>query len=253
MQDLILTCGPVEYAQQAAVENLRHELDIATEIFIAQQRAIHYADMMDTENGEATKTMLISWLNDFTRSGKTRDGIITLYKAEMPAHFVGGKWRAQHLPEFVGFALRKLTSAGFVKDKNRALMFYESCKSESWFWQAASVMSIKLMEGLYHSNGLQSMSARFAIGEMLRYREMWDKFGKLVGRVGKVGGLDDFTRDELKNILQSGLSETMRHHTSMLEQTKEYVLFEKHVPAIKGMLRGTLQESVKLLSMKSGA
>lgn len=253
MQDLILTCGPVEYAQQAAVENLRHELDIATEIFIAQQRAIHYADMMDTGSGEATKTMLVSWLNDFTRAGKTRDGIITLYKAEMPGHFIGGKWRAQHLSEFVGFALGKLTSAVFVKDKKRALMFYESCQSEQWFWQAAAVMSIKLMEDLFYSNGLQSMSARFAISEMIRYREMFDKFGGLVGRVGKTGELDEWTRQELKDVLQSGLRDAMKQHTNMLAQTKEYVLFEKHVPAIKGMLRGTLQESIKLISMKSGA
>ena len=243
------TFNPVQYAERLAVEEIRNELDIAAEIFVVQNRGIHYADIMESKEGEASRTMLLSWLNDSVRRGVTaRDGIVTLYKASHPDHFENGKWRAQYLAAFIDYALRQLTEKTFMKDKRRAALFSESVKSEEWAWQAASVMSIKLFEDLYLQNGLRSLSARFAIGEMIRYREMWEKLGGLVGRVGKTGGLDDFTRQQLKSEFQSGLREAMKQHTSMLSQTKEYVLFEKHAPAIKGMLRTALQENTRLIA-----
>jgi hypothetical protein len=253
MQNTLSLISPIHYAERLAVEEIRRELDIAAEIFVVQNRAIHYGDIMENKTGEASKTMLLAWLDDCVRKGVTsRDGIITLYKAANPDHFENGKWRAQYLPLFIDFALRRLTDSGYVKDKKRTKLFTDSLMSEEWFWQAVSVMSVRLFEDLYAQNGLQSMSAKFAIGEMMRYREMFDKFGRLVGRVGKTGELDEWTRSEMKQTLQGGLKEAMKQHTQMLAQTKEYVFFEKHVPAIKGMLNMALRDGAKQICTRSG-
>lgn len=237
---------PNEYAHRLATKTIQHEMDIACEIFIARGRAIHYADLMDSKNENmATKTMLVSWLNDFTRNNEVkRKGIINLYKQAFPQHFENGKWQARNMVVFVDYAVKRLKDKQLIKDSKRVSQFIESIGDEKWFWQAISIICIKLVEDLFTQNALKSSSAKALIDQIMIYRKMIDDMGKIVGRVGKTKDLDSELKDRVYQMLQDGAKQSLICAVDALGNYEENAIFEKYQGMIQVSLGQVLEGNV---------
>ena len=236
--------NPEQYVKEENLRKTEKELDIATEIFIAQKQAIHYTDIMTISNEAlASKSKLISWLNDYCRKGKiVRPGIITLYKANNPNHFKEGKWEARNLALFVHYALSCLTDDRIVKNQQNVEIFLDSIQEEEWFVQAVGLMGTKLLENLYRADALKSKVAYSLLNCTISNRQILEKVGKVAGRIGKR------QENSWGNNLQKEFAEWFKQQaTIQLEiarEDKEYNIFLDHEKAIRESLFYVREEVV---------
>lgn len=226
--------------EQLAIEEAKlkvlTELDIAHEIYLAKNwNTIHYADLMDSiPEGTASKSMLISWLNNSTRNGNiVRPGVIAQYKVKRKDHFVNGIWRARNLCQFIEFVAKNLTDASFVGDKRKAAMFKDSFKNPDWFRKAVAVCGLKLMEDCYLNKALKSKVAMGCLGLTFSTRQHYEDMGKIIGRCAKNRELDYETKMEIKSSIESDLKNTLQKLLEISSYHQEHKTFEKWEPKIR--------------------
>jgi len=235
---------PQKYIREESIREIERKMDIAAEIFIARNQAIHYSDLMPVSNASlASKTKLISWLNDYQRQGKMiRPGLVRLYQIEKPHHFKDEKWETRNLALFVDFVLSKLTDSRFVKSKKSADLFLDSIQEEEWYWQAVSLMATKFLEHLYYTSSLKSKTAYALIDCTLKNRLMLEKMGKLFGRIAKNNEMDSGWTKSLKTQMKNFLKEQIKIQLEVVEQHEEYAVFKEYEQAIKDSLNQVRQE-----------
>lgn len=228
--------NPEQYIKEENLRRTERELDIATEIFIAQKQAIHYADIMTISNEAlASKSKLISWLNDSYRKEKlVRPGIITLYKANNPDHFKDGKWEARNLALFIHYALSCLTDSRIVKKQQNVEIFLDSIQEEEWFVQAVGLMGTKLLEDLFRADALKSKVAYSLLSCTITNRIMLEKIGKIVGRVGKNQMYD--LEPSLQNEIIRCFKKQIAVQLEIAKEEEEYKIYKEHERAIKKSL-----------------
>lgn len=167
------------------IEKAKKELNIANEIYLAKRcSSIHYADLMNGLPEElASKTMLISWLNDYTKNESTlRKGLLAEYQSQFPEHFVNGVWQSYYFPSLIEFISKRLVDIDTVKTKKKAQLFAESLKNDEWVEKASAVIGLKMMEKLFLQNRLVSKTARAILRLNFHAREFLEKNNKTLGR-----------------------------------------------------------------------
>jgi len=235
---------PQKYIREESLRKIEQKMDIAAEIFIARNQAIHYSDLMPVSSASlASKTKLISWLNDYQRRGKMiRPGLIRLYQIENSHHFKNGKWETRNLALFVDFVLSKLTDSRCEKRKKSADLFLDSIQEEEWYWQAVSLMATKFLEHLYYTSSLKSKTAYALIDCTLKNRLMLEKMGKLFGRIAKNNEMNSDWTKSLKTQIKNFLKEQIKIQLEVVEQHGEYTIFKEYEQAIKDSLNRVRQE-----------
>lgn len=237
--DEVYFLDPAQYVKEESLRRTELEMDIATEIFVAQKQAIHYRDIMSISSKNlASKNKLISWLNDNRRKERfVRAGIITLYKTNHPEHFQAGKWEARNLALFTRYALLCLVDKTVVKNQKNVDIFLDSIQEEAWFAQAVGLMGTKLLEDLYYSDALKSEVAYSLLNCTITNRIMLEKIGRIVGRVGKNSGKskEDWAPDFIKEVSQH-FKQQIITQLSIAQNHEEHAIFKKYEPAIKKSL-----------------
>jgi hypothetical protein len=161
------------------------ELNTANEIYLARRcSSIHYADLMNGLPEElASKSMLVSWLNDYTKNeNMLRKGLLAEYQAQFPEHFTNGVWQSFHFPLLIEFIFKRLVDSETVKSKKKALLFAESLQHDDWVEKASAVIGLKMMEKLFLQNRLVSKTARAILRLNFHAREFLEKNNKSLGR-----------------------------------------------------------------------
>ena len=213
-------------------EQLREELSVATQLHMARNFVhIHYSDIMSDSSEYASKTRLISWLNDYERGGLVkRLGIINKYKIDRPQHFTNGKWNAAYFVEFIAYMVNELES---IQDKKVRGDFMRSLKSRDWFDKAIAVAGMKLLLNLYGANALTSEVARATLSNTLTAQNVLEKVGKISGRVVKHGMYGN-ELEAMKMLMDDYFKESFRNSLKAMEHHEEYSIYRKHERLITG-------------------
>ena len=241
MQTSQLLIDPKMFATERMIERGMKEIQIATEIYLAQKcTRIHYADLMDdVPDGTASKNSLTSWLNDNVRKGELiRRGLISLYKKEMPSHFNNGVWNALYFSQFVKYTLEKLTDIDFVKNNKIIQLYKNSVHAPLCIDKASSVMGLKLLEELHSLNKLNSVVAKTLLDLNKNNRELLSKNGAIIGRVAKNNQLDSGLTREVKGLFEEFHKKQWQLEIKKHSQHEEYKLLEEYKPDIETALIG---------------
>jgi hypothetical protein len=224
------------FAIEEARIKILTEFDIAHEIYLAKNwNTIHYADLMDNvPEGTASKSTLISWLNNNTRNGNViRPGVISFYKKECKNHFKDGNWKASRLHEFIMFVAQKLTSPEFVGDKKRSSLFSDSFRNHDWFAKAVAVCGLKLMEDCYLNKALKSKVAMGYLELTFNARRHYEDMGKIVGRCSKNHDLSYEFQREIQSSIETYLKKSLQKQLEISDSHQEHKIFEKWEPKIR--------------------
>ncbi|QSQ10595.1 hypothetical protein H0A61_03005 [Koleobacter methoxysyntrophicus] len=239
-----MIANPDLYLYKETEKRIKDDLNTAFEIFIAEQYSrLRYSDLMpDGKPGLASKTRLVSWLND-NASGKTiRHGVITKYKNDYPSHFLDGIWEARYFGFFVGYMKQLLTSKKFIKSRKIADEFSRSFADEEWFWQAVAVAGAKLLEDLYERGGLRTDIAKAYIRQIKLSRELLDNLGRIAGRIAKNCG-ERYGRESIdavqgsletiKDVVESSFKEQLRSSFEIFSNRSEYRIYLRYKEEIR--------------------
>ncbi len=232
-------------AEIYAKKQIEHEMNIATEIYLARHLGvIHYADLMcDVPDGTASKSMLLAWLNDNTKHGDLRrPGLITLYQTEHIAHFPEGIWSARYFCEFAAYVATKLMDKNFVGAK-KAVLFKVSFRDPVWFAQAMGVCGAKLIEDCYRQGTLRSDFARSVLSVVLAYRSGIERIGAIIGRSTKNHKAPQELYVELKAIASLASKHALAETINIQQAHWEENVFQKWHTAIESSV-----ESIKQIS-----
>jgi hypothetical protein len=167
------------------IEKAKKELNIANEIYLAKRcSSIHYADLMNGLPEElASKTMLINWLNDYTKKGNTlRKGLLAAYQSQHPEHFINGVWQSYHFPLLIEFVAKSLVDIEVLNGKKKAELFAASLQHDEWVEKASAVIGLKMLEKLFSQGRLVSKTARAILRLNYHAREFLEKNNKSLGR-----------------------------------------------------------------------
>jgi hypothetical protein len=230
-------------------KRIAHELDIAIEVYLIKHcNAIHYADLMsDTPENLASKSRLISWLNDYKRDGKVRPGAITLYRLENRDHFTEGIWIARNFCLFVEYLVKKLTDSEYV-GKSNALLFKKSFSNPDWFHKAAAVCGLKLLEDNYQRGAIKSIVAKSHLDLLFYVRHVSKSLGAAIGRSTKNHNADEM-RVELNETLEHFFKRTYYSFLEINHAHEEYALLEKWLPKIESTM-GLMMEMEPELALE---
>jgi len=237
--------NPQRFISEEVLRKTGDEIDIAVEIFITQQQAVYYNQLMSEGDGTlASKTKLISWLNDYSKKGKiARPGIITLYRSENPDHFSAGKWEARNIALFARYMVEHLTDPGYVR-KSNARIFSDSVWDDNWFLQAVTLGATKLLESLVRTKGLKSVVAHSLLSCTVRERFLLEKMGLILGKAAKNEGLSPKLRKEAQNEIRKLLLVQIRYQQEAVKASNkgEYAIFTKYKGEIEQALFYTRNE-----------
>jgi hypothetical protein len=227
------------FAEIQARKEILNEIDIASEIFIARNCcSVYYADLMDfVPPGTASKSMLLSWLNDSKRKHNLiRPGVVTLYRYDRPDHFPGGIWSANRLCQYVEYLAKKLTDKGFVRTNKRACLFRDSLCNTNWFFKAVAVCGLKLLEDCYRQGALKSDVAQGYLSITFKERDRMEDTARVIGRCTKNHEVPVDLRRELREIAEESIKHALRTHLAISADHEEQKIFEKWEPSIRAAL-----------------
>lgn len=244
MSSNLVYLDPEKYIKEESIRQTALKLDICAEIFIAQNAAIHYSNIMPLSDAQfASKSSLLSWLRDYHRNKKVlRPGVVTLYKLGNPGHFIQGKWQARHFAKFIEFTLKNLTDSRYIKNQDKVNRFLDSINDAEWLWQACSLAGVVLLEDLYRANALKSNVARSLIQGIIESRYLLDSIGKIVGRVGKNNDRSLEWSRETRDVFQRYFRERMAASLEVAEQHTEYLIYKEYKDGIQESLFFLKQE-----------
>lgn len=226
-------------------KRIEHELDVAIEVYLIKHcNAIFYADLMsDVPKNYASKSKLVAWLNDYTRNGKTRPGVVTLYRLENRDHFDGGVWIARNFCLFMEYVVKKLTDPEYV-GKSNALVFKKSFSDPDWFHKAAAVCGLKLLENNYRRGAIKSTVAKSHLDLLFYVRTVAKSLGAAIGRSTKNHDVEEM-RGELGDTLEQFFKHTYNSFLEINQAHEEYSLLEKWLSKIESSV-GLVIERVAL-------
>lgn len=230
--------NPLAYIQRESELRIIHELDIATEIYLAKKCArIHYEDLMsELPEGTASKSMLIAWINDSTRQSEVlRQGVLESYMIERSEDFVNGKWQPLHFHQFIIFAATKLTDKNYV-GKTKAELFGVSFHDIDWLFKASSVMGLKLLEKLHSQKSLKSVVASTIMDLNRNSRELLEDNAKIFGRAFKNRSSENELTRDFKDSIEKYFKIQWDMTIKQYEQHEEYRYYDAHRKAIESSL-----------------
>lgn len=250
--------NPLDYVRRESELLIIKEVDIATEIFLAEKCArIHYEDLMsDVPEDTASKNILIAWLNDSTRNQEVlRQGVLDSYMSDRPEDFFDGKWQPLHFHQFIAYAAVKLTDKVYV-GKSRAEMFSRSFQNIEWLHKASSVMGLKLLERLHKQRSLKSVVATVIMDLNRNSRELLEDNAKIFGRAFKnKTGEHEISRD-FRNNLDIFFKKQWEMTIRRFNQHEEYRYYDAHRKAIESSLLEIpllLRKDLRTLSLTGNA
>lgn len=219
-------------------KKIAHEIEIACEIYLARHwSCIHYADLMDDVPPDtASKTMLLSWLNDRIVRGKlVRPGLVSLYRKERPDHFPGGAWNANRYCQYIEYVAKRLTDRSFV-GKEKAVLFRNSFRNTGWLAKAAPVCGLKLLEDCHRQGTLKSSMARDHLEIAFNERARLEDTAKIIGRCIKNGDAPEELGREIRRITEKSIKQGFEKRLSIHLNHEEDRLYEKWKPSIEAAL-----------------
>lgn len=213
-------------------KQLKEELSVANQLHMATKYVhIHFSDIMNDGGEYASKSRLLSWLNDYERKGVVkRVGIVNRYKLDRPHHFDGGKWNATYFAEFIAYMVNEFEA---IQNKKVREDFMRSLKSREWFDKAIAVAGMKLLLNLYDNNALTSFVARATIHNAVTSQKMLEKMGGISGRVAKYGAFGN-ELESMKMFMDDYFKTSFKNTLKALECHDEWGTYRKHEKLITG-------------------
>lgn len=250
--------NPLDYVRRESELLIIKEVDIATEIFLAEKCArIHYEDLMsDVPEGTASKSMLIAWVNDSTRNQEVlRQGVLDSYMSARPEDFIDGKWQPLHFHQFIAYTAVKLTDKVYV-GKSKAEMFSRSFQNIEWLHKASAVMGLKLLERLHRQRALKSVVATVIMDLNRSSRELLEDNAKIFGRAFKNKTSEHEVARDFKYNLERYFKQQWDMTIKRFEQHEEYRYYDAHRKAIESSLLEIpllLRKDLRTLSLTGNA
>lgn len=236
MQNTPSLLDPDAFVTQKLREEKDKEISIAVEVYLAEKCVrLHYQDLMDgAPPGLASKTSLVSWLNDNVRKGQlVREGIITRYQKKRPSHFRGdGTWRPSCFISFLDFCKDELTNKSFVGKRNAA-MYSQSFQNADWVAKASAVMGLKMLERMYKQGTLNSTLSKVILEINFKSRELLEASGRIIGRVAKNNGQSYEIASEIQDLFERHFKEQFYLAMKRYEQHSDYRLYLEYKPVIE--------------------